>query len=64
MKILISDDLIIYTGAQNWSCTSTFFPLQGPAANTTVTSEKVKVYTRRFLFCSNLCDWSGIISNQ
>jgi len=30
-------------------------------ANTTVTSKKVKDFTRRLLFCSNLYDVSGII---
>jgi len=31
------------------------------SANTTGTSEKVKVFTRRLLFCSNLYDVSGMI---
>jgi len=30
-------------------------------ANTTVTSNKVKDFTRRLLFCSNLYDASGMI---
>jgi len=30
-------------------------------ANTTVTSTKVKDFTRRLLFCSNLYDTSGMI---
>jgi len=30
-------------------------------ANTTVTSKKVEVFTRRLLFCSNLYDASGMI---
>jgi len=30
-------------------------------ANTTVTSKKVEAFTRRFIFCSNLYDVSGMI---